>query len=270
MKLRTAGFSLAAFVAAAIVGLTAQPSAASSTFQAATAQPTAQATVDASKSALLRIINASPDAGAIDLYVDKGDKPSVSNLDYAYGTDGYQVITGGDHHITITATGDPKTVVFDSDATFPAGSANTLLIQGSVAEKSLLVRNLTDDVSDTAGKARIKISNSIVDGGSVDLVSADFKTTYSSDIAYGNTDIISIDPGTYDMLIVPKGSKDAKSALVTITGAQLVADQIYTILAIGSAKTASSIKPLVFTTSPVAGFKPPVFAAATPAATAAK
>jgi hypothetical protein len=266
MKFRTISYALVAI--AILITFSFVSQSAGVTTAQSTAQATAQVTVDVTTSALLRVINASPDATAIDIYLDKAATPVISNLAYSYGTDGYKIVTAGAHHITLTAAGDTTTVIYDDDVTVPAGTANTLLLQGLGSDKSRIVRFLQDDVSDTAGQSRIKVSNSIVGGSSLDVVSGDLKTTYATDIPYGSTAIFSVAPGTYDILLVPHGSTDPKSALITGTGIKLVADQIYTLLAIGTAKDASSIKPLLFVTSPVAGFQPPVFG--TPVATPAQ
>ena len=239
---------------------------------AGAAQATAAATMAATMSAdqianttLVRVVHAASDAPNVDVYLDKGATPAIANLAFDSATDGYLPIPSGDHQVTITAAGDPKTVVYDEKLTLPGGTALTIIAEGLLADKSFAIRITVDDVSATNGKARIKVTHAISDGPDVDLSTADFKTMLITDLPYGYSQTITADPGTYDLVVVPTGKQTP--VVISLPGTKLDADQIYSVFATGTLTGKAPVKPLLFITSPVPGFQPP--AAATPAATMA-
>jgi len=249
--------------AAALIFGSASPSAAQAT-AAATAAPT-QAVVDPTTTALIRVIHAAPDAPAIDVYIDQAAAPSITNLPFANGTDGYLTIKGGAHRLTITATGDPKTVVYDGTDTYASGTATTVIAEGLLADKSFGLRFTLDDLSPTNGKSRVKVTHAISDGPAIDLATSDFKTTLITNLAYGSSSLIDVAPGSYDLVVVPTGKQTP--IVIDLTGTKLVADQIYSVFATGTLTGKVPVKPLLFITSPVPGFTIPVAPAATMAAT---
>jgi len=264
MKTRTFSFAALAAVFVALLALNGHVSNAAPTMQAA-------ATMDAAtiaQTTLLRVVHASPASPNVDVYLDKGATPAIANLAYDTATDGYKVIPAGDHQLTITAAGDTKTVVYDDKVTFTGGTALTVIAEGLLADKSFGIRITVDDVSDTKGQARVKVTHAISDGPNVDLVTADFKTVLVNDLPYGSSITIMVPPGTYDLLVVPHGATDASKAVITLTGTKIDADQIYSVFATGTISSSVAVKPLLFVTSPVPGFAPPAMAPEAPTAAA--
>jgi hypothetical protein len=238
---------------------------------ATAAQATAAATMsaaDIAKTTLVRVVHASPDAPNVDVYLDKGATPAIANLAFDSATDGYLPVPAGDHQVTITAAGDTKTVVYDEKLTLPGGTALTVIAEGLLADKSFGVRITVDDVSPTNGKARVKVTHAVADAPAVDLATADFKTTLITGLPYGYSQTITVDAGSYDLVVVPTGKQTP--VVIDLKGTKLDADQIYSVFATG--KLSGTVKPLLFVTSPVPGFLPPAVATpeATMAATASK
>lgn len=262
MKIRTLSFAALAAVFVALFVMNGNTSSAAPAFQATAAATMDPATI--AQSTLLRVVHASPGSPNVDVYLDKATTPTISNLAYDTATDGYAIVPAGDHQVTITAAGDTKTVVYDDKLTFPPATALTVIAEGLLADKSFGIRITVDDVSDTKGQARVKVTHAISDAPNVDLVTADFKTVLISDLPYGSSSTITVPAGSYDLLVVPHGVTDASKAVITLTATKLDADQIYSVFATGTIKGSVAVKPLLFVTSPVAGFAPPVLATEAP------
>ncbi len=267
MKTRVIGLGALVVVLAATVVF-----GSSASHIATAAQATAAATMsadDVAKTTLVRVVHASADAPNVDVFLDKGATPAIANLAFDSATDGYLPIPSGDHQVTITTAGDAKTVVYDDKVTLPGGTALTVIAEGLMADKSFGIRITVDDVSPTNGKARLKVTHAVADAPAIDVTTADFKTTLVSNLAYGYSTSLVVDPGTYDLVVVPTGKQTP--IVINLPGVKIDPDQIYSVFATGTMNGKAPVKPLLFITSPVLGFKPPAAApAATMAATAAK
>src|SRR5579859_7467206 len=70
--------------------------------------------------AKVRIVHASPDSPAVDVYVDKAATPAIAGLAYgkASPADGsYMEMAAGPHHITVTEAKKASNVLFETDMT---------------------------------------------------------------------------------------------------------------------------------------------------------
>jgi hypothetical protein len=87
----------------------------------------------ASGQARLRVINASPDAGAIDVYATivggvQGPVPTVPGIDYRSQVS--RTLAAGSYVLTITRLSDPANVLATSSVVLPAGGVQTAVIRG--------------------------------------------------------------------------------------------------------------------------------------------
>lgn len=73
-------------------------------------------------SALARLVHASPDAPAVDVYAD--DQLLFENVAFTESTD-YVPVPAGDYTITVRPAGDPETTVASFDVTLELGMAHT-------------------------------------------------------------------------------------------------------------------------------------------------
>jgi len=218
----------------------------------------------------VRVIHASPNSPAVDVYLDKATTAAISKL--AYGSAdaaGYIALAAGVHQVKVTAAGDAKTVVFDKPVTVVAQTAYSLVAEGTLAEKNFTVTAYVDDVSATAGQARVEVIHSVSDAGPVDVLSAG--KVVVAKLAFGKSATLSLDPGSYDLAVTATG--DATKVLIPLAATKLEADKIYTVVAIGLAgsnkadKNAPAITSAIFVSKSIAGFAAP--ATPTPAATKA-
>jgi hypothetical protein len=82
--------------------------------------------------AKVRVVHASPDAPAVDVYVD-GSKV-LTNVPFFTASD-YLDLPAGEHRFQVTPTGQPADkAVIDAKATVEAGKAYTVAATGKVAE----------------------------------------------------------------------------------------------------------------------------------------
>ncbi len=290
--------ALALIMAAATLGT----GAASAAIAAATAAPTAAAAaivpvcVAAKTISEVRVVHASPNSPNVDIYVDKGAKPLLANVKFGDSTP-YMGVVAGSHHVTITKAGDAKTVVFDQDVKLDGQLGYTLIAEGTLA--NFAVKVLVDDLSDTAGMARVVVVHAVPDGPAVDVITTADKKAVVSNLAFPNSVEMNLDvvkmaeaaapPAatpkvgatavatpeptslTVDLAVTAQGST---VPLIALPKTKLEADTIYTIIAIGlvgdKTNKAVPIKVLVLSATSFAGFKvPPAPVAAAPAATMA-
>lgn len=244
---------------------------------AAAAAPSFPMCYTTAQIAKVRLVHASPNSPAVDIYMDGAAKPTLAKVAYEAVAD-YMEVAAGTHHVKITAAGDAKTVVWESDVTVSGLTAYTLIAEGTIVDKTFTVSASIDDASDTAGKVRIVAVHLVPDGGSADIL-VDGKAV-ATGLDFGKSVELNIDAPAKAVHIQVTKAGDPKTVLIDLPNTTLKADTIYTILATGlvgtnKADKAVKLKAVVLTSASFAGFKPPPTptpvptAAATTAATAA-
>ncbi len=157
----------------------------------------------------LRMMNAVPDEGSLDLLVDS---VSVSS-NVAYGTStGYQTTKSGSHQVAIEPSGS-STALLSQSISFGSGSDTTIISNNFSSNIANLV--LTDDNSAPAsGNFKIRIVNVAPGLGPADVyivAPATDLTTVSpnvSNLAYGAaTGYQGITAGSYEVVLTPVGEK---------------------------------------------------------------
>jgi hypothetical protein len=90
-------------------------------------------TAPAAGQARLRVINASPDAGAVDVYATAGTGsigalPTFAGVDYRSALS--RALPAGSYTLTVTALAEPATVLATSAVTLPGGGVQTVVVRG--------------------------------------------------------------------------------------------------------------------------------------------
>src|SRR6056297_2138910 len=120
MKLRLSQTLTAVLLAALVAGAVATTGA------LASAAPQDQQNV-----AYLNVAHASPDAPAVDVYVDN----ETALEDFAFGdVSDYLELDAGAHTVAITVADDRSAVVFEGNLTLERGTATTVAAAGEVSE----------------------------------------------------------------------------------------------------------------------------------------
>jgi hypothetical protein len=158
--------------------------------------------------ARVRMVHASPDAGNVDVLFD--GKVSLTDVPYATASD-YLTVNAGTRRIEVRATGS-STDVTNSNVNFSSQSDSTVLTEGLAASIAAVV--LTDDNSDPAsGKAKVRVVHAAPTAGSVDvyIVAPGTNITTVSptlpSVAFqAAAAYLSVDPGTYEVVVTPAGN----------------------------------------------------------------
>ena len=179
--------------------------------------------------AKVRVLHASPDAPAVDVYADGA--AVLTNVPFGVISD-YLEVPAGDHHIQVFAAGADAmadTAVIDATLTFAADTMTTVAATNNVA--SIEAQVIADAPMPEAGKAHVRIVHLSADAPAVDIA-PDGAEAIVADLAYPNaTGYLALDPGSYDLEIRPAGAMDVAFDIDDVT---LDAGTSYTVFAIGS------------------------------------
>ncbi|WP_270182616.1 DUF4397 domain-containing protein [Alkalihalobacillus sp. CinArs1] len=177
--------------------------------------------------AMVRVIHASPDAPAVDVYVD--GEAVVEGAEYKQATD-YMALPAGDHKIEVfpageNGEGDP---VIIQNVTLEEGMKYSAAAVGKLDGISLWA--LGDDAKASEGKAKVRVVHASPDAPNVDVAVKDGDVLFS-DVAFKSTsDYAEVDPMTVDLEVRPAGSEDV---VLEIPGVELKEGYVYSVYAIG-------------------------------------
>jgi hypothetical protein len=215
--------------------------------------------------ARVRVLHASPDAPAVDVYVDGSE--AISDLAFNEITD-YVSLPAGDHAVQVfpasaNGTGDP---VIDVPALgLDAGTDYTVAAVGLVADIEPLVL-VDNNAAPAAGKAHIRVVHASPDAPNVDIF-AEGAGVVIPDLAFkGASDYLPLNAGSYNLEVRPTGTT---TVAIDLNGVQLDAGKVYTAFAVGLAAGQPSLTVNLTTDALYQQATPAPTAAPTPVATAA-
>lgn len=189
-------------------------------------------TASASSHAMVRVLHASPDAPAVDVYLDDAKVDALTNV--PFGTiSGYLEIPSGAHNIKVYATGDTTTPVIDADVTLDAGAMYTVAATNAVA--SIEAQVIVDTPSPSCDVAGVRVIHLSADAPAVDVATtgADPADAVVKGLAYPDaTGYLELPAGAYDLEVRLAGTTTVALALPGVT---VEACNSYSVFAIGSA-----------------------------------
>lgn len=175
--------------------------------------------------AKVRVIHASPDAPAVDVYVN-GNR-TLSNVPFFTASD-YLDLPAGTYQVQVTPAGQPASAaVIDASATIEAGRAYTIAATGEVAniQGTIIEDDLTAPAS---GQAHVRVYHFSPDAPAVDVQLAD-GTSLIEGLAFPDaSDYLPVPAGSYDIQVVPAGGSDV---VIDLAGTTLEAGNIYSVFA---------------------------------------
>jgi hypothetical protein len=207
-------------------------------FALSTAAPAAAQQADTAR---VRVVHASPDAPAVDVYLN--DAKAISNLAYKASSD-FAAVPANSYAVKVTAAGGTDAVI---SATLPleAGKSYTVVAVGQLA--NIAAQVLVDDTSDLAsGKARLRVVHASPNTPAVD-VAVTGGPVLINNLAFPNaSDNLDVDAGTYNVEVRPAGTT---TAALSAPGLALEAGKYYTVIATGllSGSPALELLPIVDT-----------------------
>ena len=186
----------------------------------------------AADTANVRVLHASPDAPAVDVYLDDNIVDALTNVPFGVISD-YLKVPAGDHNVKVYATGTTSGPVIDADVTLAAGKAYTVAATGAVADIKAQV--LQDDPKPAASTAKVRIVHFSADAPAVDVATAGSAVDEAvvKNLAYPDaTDYLALPGGTYDLEVRLAGEATVALALPDV---KVQNGRAYSVFAVGSA-----------------------------------
>ncbi|NTU77851.1 MAG: DUF4397 domain-containing protein [Chloroflexales bacterium] len=193
--------------------------------------------------AKVRVVHASPDAPAVDVFVN--DNKALTNVPFFTASD-YLDLPAGSYRVQVTPTGQPASAaVIDATATIEAGKAYTIAATGPVA--SIKPTIIVDDLSAPAsGKAKIRVYHFSPDAPAVDVKPAGGNALITG-LAFPNaSDYLEVPAGSYDLQVTPTGEG---TVVIDLPDTAVEAGKIYSVFATNNV---ANITPELSVTTPVA------------------
>ncbi len=189
--------------------------------------------------AWIRVAHASPDAPAVDIWVN--DQVVVSDLAFAEVTP-YLHVPAGDYNIKVTPTGATTPVVIDADVTLEKGVSYTVAAADMLASITPLVFE-DDNGIPGPGLAKVNFTHLSPDAPNVDIwVDGAVAIT---DLAFKEASpYLEVPAGTYNVQVTPTG---LPAPVVINVDVDLEAGTVYTAFAEGML---ASIQPVVAAFAP--------------------
>jgi hypothetical protein len=157
--------------------------------------------VGTQQDACLRIVHASTDAPAVDIYVN--DTKVVSGLAFGKATEFTAVPAGKDRKIAITAAGGSVSdAVVTKDSDFDAGQAYQVVIAGALDNGLDAIIDQVDLSPLPEQQARLRFIQASPDAGSVDLTVVNGDKLFEGVDFKGESDYKVVDANTYDLAVM--------------------------------------------------------------------
>jgi hypothetical protein len=186
----------------------------------------------AAGTSMVRVLHASPDAPAVDVYLDGTAVSALANVPFGV-ISGYLAIPAGAHNVKVYATGTTTSPVIDADVTVAAGKKYTIAATGAVA--SIAAQVIQDSPAPSCTTAKVRVVHFSADAPAVDIATSGSAPADAviKGLAYPNASgYLALPGGTYDLDVRLAGTSTVALALPGVT----IADcKVYSVFAIGSA-----------------------------------
>lgn len=189
-------------------------------------------TASAADTAKVRVLHASPDAPAVDVYLDDAIVDALTNV--PFGTiSGYLAIPAGDHNVKVYATGTTSGPVIDADVTVAAGKKYTIAATDAVA--SIAAQVIEDKPSASCDTAQVRVVHFSADAPAVDVATTGAAPADAvvKNLSYPDaTGYLDLPGDSYDLEVRLAGTS---TVALPLPGVTIEDCKSYTVFAIGSA-----------------------------------
>ncbi|GGF23275.1 cell wall anchor [Halobacillus andaensis] len=178
--------------------------------------------------AKVRVLHASPDAPAVDVYVN--DEAVVEGAAFKDATD-YLELPAGDHTVDIYAEGtmEEEDPVLSTDVSVEGGQAYTVAAVNTV--DSLQLEAFEDTMEAEEGMAKLRVGHLIPDGPAVDVGEIEGDAIFSGAEFPSATDYEDVEAGTYDLEVRTQEGDQ----LIDLSGTEVEEGNVYSAFAVGTA-----------------------------------
>jgi uncharacterized protein DUF4397 len=186
----------------------------------------------ASEHAMVRVLHASPDAPAVDVYLDDVKVGALTNV--PFGTiSAYLDVPAGDHNVKVYASGTTTGPVIDANVTVASGSRYTIAATNAVA--SIEVQVIEDEPAPDCEGTQVRVIHFSADAPAVDVATtgAAAADALVKGLAYPNaTGYLSLPAGSYDLEV---RLASTTTVALPLPGVAIAACNSYSVFAVGSA-----------------------------------
>jgi hypothetical protein len=188
--------------------------------------------VAAADNAMVRVLHGSPDAPAVDVYVN-GNKVGapLANLTFGQLSD-YVALPGGTYAIKVCASADASVCPINVAAlTIESGKHYTIAATNVLAKIEAQV--IADAPAPVADKTQVRVVHLSADTPAVDVLTQDGMTKVVTNLAYPNaTGYLTLPAGSYDLKVC--ANADNTVCPLDPGALNLEAGRSYSVFAIGS------------------------------------
>jgi hypothetical protein len=197
--------------------------------------------------ACVNVIHASPDAPAVDVYVDGAR--ALSGLGFGAAS-GWVALPAGERHVQVAAAGaKPDTAVIDAVLTLEEGAAYEVAATGLLAEIEPQINpvDLSMLGSEAEPMARLRVVHAAPDAPAVDVAMKGGDVLIEHLPFLEASDYLKVPAGSYDLEVRPTGTTEVA---LDLPGVALEAGMVYSVYAIGQAGDGTlTVLPIAATTT---------------------
>ncbi len=176
--------------------------------------------------ARVRVVHASPDAPAVDVWVNGA--VAFANAPFTGITD-YAELDPAAYNVQVSPAGATEPIVINADLELTADTDYTVVAVGQLENVEPLV--LVDNNSaPAAGKAHVRFVHASPDAPAVDIAVTGGPVLFANIPFKGVGDYLPVDAGTYDLEARVAGTE---TVALSIPGVALEAGNVYTVFAMG-------------------------------------
>jgi Domain of unknown function (DUF4397) len=188
--------------------------------------------VAAADNAKVRVLHASPDAPAVDVYVN-GEKVGAPLADLEFGDlSEYVSLPAGTYDIKVCAAADPSVCPIDASGIALTGGTHYTIAATNVLA-SIEAQVITDAPAPTNSKTQVRVVHFSADTPAVDVLTQDGSAKVVESLAYPDaTDYLTLDPGSYDLKVC--AAADNTVCPLDPPSLDLASGHSYSVFAIGS------------------------------------
>ena len=177
--------------------------------------------------ARVRAIHASPDAPAVDIWVN--GSVAFSNAPFKGITD-YAELEPGSYQIQVSPTGATEPIVIDATLELATDTDYSIVAVGNLENIEPLVL-IDNNSAPAAGKAHVRFVHASPNAPAVDIAVANGGPMLFSNVPFkGVGDYLPVDAGTYDLEARIAGTE---TVALSVPGVALEDGAVYTIFAMG-------------------------------------
>ena len=180
----------------------------------------------AANEARVRVAHASPDAPAVDVWVN-GAK-AITNLAFK-GISPYAALPAGSYAVQVVPTGATTPAVISATLPLAANQDYTVVAMDMLAKITPIVL-MDNNTPPPAGKAKVRIVHASPDAPAVDIAVKGGPVLIKNLAFKAASEYLTVDAATYDLEVRPTGTTTVALAL---PGVKLDAGNVYTFFAEG-------------------------------------